>query len=141
MAEAHDRGDGRSGDAAPPGPPVGAGIAAPLSGARLLAYLLLVGAGLAVGAAGALVQAAWFPGGLLLALAGAAGCFHGGARLAGRAGALLPAGGWLLAVILLTTARPEGDFLFAASAGSYVFLGGGTLLAVVCAMTAGHVRP
>lgn len=54
------------------------------------AGLLLLGA--VTGLAGALVQAGWFPGGLLLALVGAAGLFLGGARALGsRAGAVAPA--------------------------------------------------
>jgi hypothetical protein len=90
--------------------------------------------GAVVGAAGALVQSGWFPGGLLLALAGEAGLCLGGARAVGsRGGALAPAGGWMLAVILLTTSRPEGDFVFGAGTGSYLFLLGGMATAVICA--------
>ncbi|MEU5766306.1 DUF6113 family protein [Streptomyces asoensis] len=96
------------------------------------AGLLLLGA--VTGVAGALVQAGWFPGGLLLALAGAAGLFLGGARALGsRAGAVAPAAGWMVAVIVSTAARPEGDFLFGAGGGSYLFLLGGMALAVICA--------
>lgn len=98
----------------------------------VLLVLFVLGAVVAVG--GALVQGGWFPGGLLLALLGAAGLFHGGARLAhGRAGAVAPAAGWVLAVILLTASRPEGDFLFGAGLGSYLFLLGGMAVAVMCA--------
>ncbi|MFI5663020.1 DUF6113 family protein [Streptomyces sp. NPDC051684] len=98
----------------------------------VLLVLFVLGAVVAVG--GALVQGGWFPGGLLLALVGAAGLFHAGARLAsGRAGAVAPAAGWVLAVILLTASRPEGDFLFGAGAGSYLFLLGGMAVAVMCA--------
>ncbi|QTE00686.1 DUF6113 family protein [Streptomyces cyanogenus] len=106
--------------------PPSAGRAAALVGLFLLGAL--------VGIAGALVQAGWFPGGLLLALAGAAGLFLGGARAtASRGGAVAPAAGWIVAVVLLTTARPEGDFLFGAGGGSYLFLLGGMALAVICA--------
>ncbi|WP_432157681.1 DUF6113 family protein [Streptomyces sp. bgisy153] len=102
--------------------------------------LFLLGA--VTGAAGALVQAGWFPGGLLLALAGSAGLFLGGARaLAGRAGAVAPAAGWMIAVLLLTASRPEGDFLFGAGAGSYLFLLGGMALAVICATLAPVRQP
>jgi hypothetical protein len=87
-----------------------------------------------VGLAGALVQGGWFPGGLLLALLGEAGLLLGGARATGsRAGAVAPAGGWMIAVIFLTTSRPEGDFVFAAGSGSYLFLLGGMAVAVICA--------
>ncbi|MDF3298064.1 DUF6113 family protein [Streptomyces tropicalis] len=113
----------------------------PPSPGRAAAYLGLFVLGAAVGLAGALVQAAWFPGGLLLALAGAAGLFLGGARAAGgRAGAAASAVGWMVAVVLLTASRPEGDFLFAAGGGSYLFLLGGMALAVICA-TLGRGRP
>ncbi|SEE42777.1 hypothetical protein SAMN05216489_06576 [Streptomyces sp. 3213] len=104
------------------------------SGLRVLAYLGLFVLGAVVGAAGALVQGGWFPGGLLLALAGAGGLFLGGARAAdGRGGAVAPAAGWMVAVILLTASRPEGDFLFGAGVGSYLFLLGGMAVAVICA--------
>ncbi|MGW1717700.1 DUF6113 family protein [Streptomyces sp. NPDC002156] len=112
-------------------------LAQPLVGpslGRSVAYLGLFVLGAVVGAAGGLVQAAWFPGGLLLALGGAAGLFLGGARVVGsRAGAVAPAAGWMVSVILLTASRPEGDFLFAAGVGSYLFLLGGMAVAVMCA--------
>ncbi|MFE9763305.1 DUF6113 family protein [Streptomyces sp. NPDC005808] len=115
----------------------GSGIAQPLalpSGGRIAAYAGLFVLGAVVGAAGALVQPAWFPGGLLLALAGAAGLFLGGARAVGtRVGAVAPAAGWMVAVVLLTASRPEGDFLFGAGFGSYLFLLGGMAVAVMCA--------
>jgi ferredoxin-NADP reductase len=52
-----------------------------------------------------------------------------------------PALGWGLAVVLLTTSRPEGDFLFAAGAGSYLFLLGGIAVAVICATLAPVRQP
>ena len=120
-------------------------LAQPLVGpspGRAVLYLGLFVLGAVVGAAGALVQAAWFPGGLLLALGGAAGLFLGGARaVGGRAGAVAPAAGWMVAVILLTASRPEGDFLFAAGAGSYLFLLGGMAVAVMCATLAQTRQP
>jgi hypothetical protein len=101
---------------------------------RVAAYVGLVLLGAVTGLAGALVQAGWFPGGLLLALVGAAGLFVGGARaLNTRAGAVAPAAGWMISVILCTAGRPEGDFLFGAGGGSYLFLLGGMALAVICA--------
>ncbi|GAA2552023.1 MULTISPECIES: DUF6113 family protein [Streptomyces] len=114
----------------------------PPSAARVSAFLVLFLLGAVVGAAGALVQPAWFPGGLLLALAGEAGLCLGAARaLRGRAGAAAAAGGWMLAVILLTTSRPEGDFLFAAGSGSYLFLLGGIAVAVICTTLAPGRQP
>ncbi|WP_369252591.1 DUF6113 family protein [Streptomyces sp. R41] len=104
------------------------------SGGRMAAYLGLFVLGVVVGAAGALVQSGWFPGGLLLALVGAAGLFLGGARATqSRAGAVAPAAGWMVAVVLLTASRPEGDFLFGAGVVSYLFLLGGMAVAVMCA--------
>ncbi|MGW0941699.1 DUF6113 family protein [Streptomyces sp. NPDC002623] len=101
---------------------------------RAVAYVGLLLLGAVTGLAGALVQAGWFPGGLLLALVGAAGLFIGGARaLDTRAGAVAPAAGWMISVILSTAGRPEGDFLFGAGGGSYLFLLGGMALAVICA--------
>ncbi|MEU1517011.1 DUF6113 family protein [Streptomyces sp. NPDC005811] len=115
----------------------GSMLAQPLqrpSGRRIAAYLGLFVLGALTGLAGALVQAGWFPGGLLLALAGAAGLFLGGARASNsRAGAVAPAAGWMITVIVCTAGRPEGDFLFGAGGGSYLFLLGGMALAVICA--------
>ncbi|MEV8043367.1 DUF6113 family protein [Streptomyces griseoluteus] len=109
---------------------------------RMAALLGLALLGAVVGVAGALVQAAWFPLGLLLALAGAGGLFLGGGyALRGRSGAVAPVLGWVVAVILLTASRPEGDFLFGAGGGSYVFLLGGMALAVICATLAPGRQP
>ncbi|MEU5367257.1 DUF6113 family protein [Streptomyces sp. NPDC005925] len=106
----------------------------PPAAGRAAAYLFLFLLGGVVALAGTLVQAAWFPGGLLLALAAEAGLCLGAARaLNSRGGAAAAAGGWMLAVVLLTAGRPEGDFLFGASGGSYLFLLGGMAVAVICA--------
>ena len=123
----------------------GSPLAQPLVGpspGRSAGYLGLFVLGAVVGAAGGLLQAAWFPGGLLLSLGGAAGRCPGGARAVGtRAGAVAPAAGWMVAVILLTASRPEGDFLFAAGVGSYLFLLGGMTVAVMCATLAQARQP
>jgi hypothetical protein len=133
---------------APPGtrglsvaPKASAAMSAPLSVARLGIYLLLLVLGALVALAGGLVQAAWFPGGLVLALAGMGGLFYGGVRVTGTAaGVLVPGAAWLVTVfLLLGNTRPEGDFLFGAGAGSYVFLLGGVVVAVICA-TAAQIR-
>ena len=109
---------------------------------RAAAYVGLFVLGALVALAGALVQAAWFPGGLLLALAGAAGLFVGGSfALGGRGGAVAPVAGWIVTVILLIRTRPEGDFLFGAGGGSYLFLLGGMAAAVICATVAPGQQP
>jgi hypothetical protein len=114
----------------------------PPAAGRAAAYLLLFLSGGVVALAGALVQPAWFPGGLLLALAAEAGLCLGAARALGsRGGAAAPAGGWMLAVVLLTASRPEGDFLFGAGGGSYLFLLGGMATAVICATLAPVRQP
>ncbi len=109
---------------------------------RVLAHLGLLVLGAVVGVAGALVQPAWFPGGLLLALAAEVGLLLGAARATGgRAGAVASAGGWMITVILLTASRPEGDFVFGAGAASYLFLLGGMAVAVICATLAPVRQP
>ena len=114
----------------------------PPSAGRVGACLGFFVLGALVGVAGALVQPGWVPGGLLLALAGEAGAVLGGTRvLRGRAGGVAAAAGWMLAVVLLTASRPEGDFLFAAGSGSYLFLLGGIAVAVICATLAPGRQP
>ncbi|GAA2471141.1 hypothetical protein GCM10010406_03370 [Streptomyces thermolineatus] len=133
--------EGRGQDASGPGgtgpgapDAEGAGRTGPGRTGRAVAYVVLAVLGAATGVAGGLVQAALPPFGLLLALAGSAALFHGGARLTGtRAGAAVPAGAWLAAVIWLSTPRAEGDFAFAAGIGPYAFLLVGVLIGVMCA--------
>jgi hypothetical protein len=106
-------------------------------GLRVVLYVALGVLGLLVGAAGALVQADWLPAGLVLALAASAGVFWGGTKLCRtKMGAGAPGAGWVVAVMLLTASRPEGDFMFAAGIGSYVYLLGGMFAAVMCATIA-----
>ncbi|MFL9677592.1 MULTISPECIES: DUF6113 family protein [Streptomyces] len=102
--------------------------------ARYAAYAGLLVLGAVVGIAGALVQAAWFPLGLLLALLATAALFYGGMRATGnQVGLAAAGGGWLLAVILLSLGRPEGDGLFGGGLGELLFLFGGMGAAVICA--------
>lgn len=116
-------------------------LRAPSAG-RAGAYLGLLVLGALAGVAGALVQPAWFPGGLLLALAAEAGLVLGAARMMrGRGGGAAVAVGWIVVVLLLTASRPEGDFLFAAGAGSYLFLLGGIGVAVMCATLGAGRQP
>ncbi|MFJ3949390.1 DUF6113 family protein [Streptomyces libani] len=127
---------------APVAPVAGPALTAPLTVGRVAIYVLLLVAGVLVAGAGTLVQAAWFPGGLVLALCGVGGLFYGGARATGTsAGVLVPGAAWLVTVfLLLSNVRPEGDFLFGAGLGSYIFLLGGIAVAVICA-TARQLRP
>ncbi|GBQ00473.1 hypothetical protein SSP531S_18890 [Streptomyces spongiicola] len=112
----------------------GAWPARPPKAVRIAAYVGLAALGVAVGAAGSLVQAAWFPLGLLLALLGAAALFYGGLRATGtQLGVVAPAAGWVASVLLLSAGRPEGDGLFTGGLGEIVFLFGGAALAVMCA--------
>ncbi|MFJ9428820.1 DUF6113 family protein [Streptomyces sp. NPDC101490] len=118
-------------------------VAAPVSrNARLAWYAGLAVLGLLVGAAGALVQAAWFPGGLLLGLLATAGLFYGGLRATGtQIGVAAGGGGWLVAVILLSFGRPEGDGVFGGGAGELLFLFGGMAAAVMCTTLPRLPRP
>lgn len=102
--------------------------------ARYAAYAGLLVLGAVTGTAGALVQAAWLPFGLLLALLGTAALFYGGMRATGnQVGLAAAGGGWLLAVIVLSLGRPEGDGLFGGGIGELLFLFGGMGAAVLCA--------
>ncbi len=55
-----------------------------------------------------------------------------GAGVLGRPGAAAAAIGWLVAVLVLASRRPEGDLVVPGSVAGYVWLLGGTLLAGVC---------
>ncbi|MFC7797220.1 DUF6113 family protein [Streptomyces cinereoruber] len=109
---------------------------------RYVWYGLLFVLGALVGAAGALVQAAWLPAGLLLALLATGGLFYGGLRATGtQAGVAAAGGGWLLAVVLLSFGRPEGDGVFGGGVGELLFLFGGMGVAVMCATLVRLPRP
>ncbi|KIF68134.1 membrane protein [Streptomyces sp. AcH 505] len=112
----------------------GGWLAQPPRPARIAAYAGLLVLGAVVGVAGALAQGGWFPGGLVLALLATAGVFGGGLLATGtQLGVGAPAAGWLIAVILLSMGRPEGDGVFAAGIGPLVYLLGGMVVAVICA--------
>ncbi|MER5208516.1 DUF6113 family protein [Streptomyces sp. NPDC002825] len=109
---------------------------------RYVAYALLLVLGALVGTAGSLVQAAWFPFGLLLALLATAALFYGGLRATGtQVGVFAAGGGWLVTVILLSLGRPEGDGVFGGGGGELLFLFGGMALAVMCATLPRLARP
>ncbi|MFH8880576.1 DUF6113 family protein [Streptomyces californicus] len=121
---------------APPREPEPVGFAARPNPARIAAYAGLAVVGALVGLAGTLVQAAWFPGGLIIALVAAAGLFYGGRVLTRtQIGALAPAVGWFITVFLLLSGRPEGDYVFGDELGLILFMLGGTAVAVICATT------
>ncbi|MFE6710096.1 DUF6113 family protein [Streptomyces sp. NPDC057695] len=110
--------------------------------ARFAWYAGLVVLGLLVGTAGSLVQAAWLPLGLILALLATAGLFYGGLRATEtQAGVVAGGVGWLLAVILLSLGRPEGDGAFAGGVGELLYLFGGMAIAVMCTTLARLPRP
>lgn len=118
------------------------GMAAPLNPRRIAALLGLAVLGALVGIAGTLVQSAWFPGGLLLALLASAGLFYGGRCLMGtQPGALAPAAGWLISVIVLLGGRPEGDYVFGDELGLALFMLGGMAIAVICATMSRSPQP
>ncbi|MER7749418.1 DUF6113 family protein [Streptomyces bacillaris] len=120
----------------PPRAPEGVGFTGRPNPARIAAYFGLAVLGALVALAGTLVQAAWFPGGLIIALAGSAGLFYGGRILTGtQIGALAPAVGWFITVFLLLSGRPEGDYVFGDELGLALFMLGGTAVAVMCATT------
>ncbi|MFC8830802.1 DUF6113 family protein [Streptomyces sp. NPDC057137] len=132
----------RAGAGAGGGGEPGAWLASPPRPGRIAAYLGLLVLGAVVGTAGALVQAGWFPGGLVLALAGSAGLFYGGRVATGTSfGVGAPAAGWLIAVIVLSLGRPEGDGVFAAGLGPVVYLLGGAVVAVMCATMSRSPQP
>ncbi|KQX58804.1 MULTISPECIES: DUF6113 family protein [unclassified Streptomyces] len=109
---------------------------------RFIWYAALAVLGVLVGTAGALVQAAWFPGGLLLGLLATAALFYGGLRATGtQVGVVAGGAGWLVAVVLLSFGRPEGDGVFGGGAGELLFLFGGMALAVICATLSRLPRP
>ncbi|MCP9986608.1 MULTISPECIES: DUF6113 family protein [Streptomyces] len=97
-------------------------------------HAVLAVLGVLVGLAGALVQAAWLPGGLLLALLAAAALFRGGRRAAGgQSGVVSSGAGWVAAVAVAGFGRGEGDKLLWGGLADLVFVFGGMMLAVMCA--------
>ncbi|MEO3763052.1 DUF6113 family protein [Streptomyces sp. B8F3] len=117
----------------PAAPPPGSALARPMTLRRVLTYLGALLLGGLVGCAGSLVQGAWSPGGMLLALAAVGGlCYGAGVATGGRGAGFSAGGGWFLAVIAVSLNRPEGDFVFAAGLGPQLFIFGGMLIAVIC---------
>lgn len=109
---------------------------------RIAAYLGLAVLGALVGIAGSLVQGAWFPGGLVLALLAAVGLFYGSLRATEtQLGVVAPAVGWLAAVVVLSIGRPEGDGAFSAGIGPLVYMLVGMAVAVMCATMSRPAQP
>ncbi|MFJ5828355.1 DUF6113 family protein [Streptomyces sp. NPDC093089] len=114
----------------------------PSKAARYVWYGVLFVLGALVGTAGALVQAAWLPLGLVLALLATAALFYGGLRATGTQVAVAAAGGgWLVAIVLLSFGRPEGDGAFGGGVGELLFLFGGMAAAVMCTTLSRLPRP
>ena len=111
-----------------PGPSPGTAVA------RGLSYAGLAVLGFLAAVAGSLIQSGWHSGGLVLALLGCSALFYGGmVAMRSRLGAVVPVVTWFLTVMYLSASRPEGDFLFAADIGSYLFLLVGLAVGIVCA--------
>ncbi|MEU5398527.1 DUF6113 family protein [Streptomyces sp. NPDC005963] len=120
----------------------GAWLTRPARPGRIAAYLGLALFGAVVGIAGSLVQGAWFPGGLLLALLASGALFYGSARTTGtQLGAIASGAGWLIAIVVLSTGRSEGDGLFSAGIGPLAYIVVGMALAVMCATMVGAAQP
>jgi hypothetical protein len=102
---------------------------------RVAAYVLLFPLGAVVAFIGAFAQAAYPPAGLIVALAGSAGVFGaGGSLMKTKIGAAVPAAGWMLTVLFFASwTKPEGDWIFVSGALSYIYLFGGTIMAVAAA--------
>lgn len=102
---------------------------------RALLLLPAAAAGAGAGVLGSFVHPlvlAGLPVGLAVAAALSAGVFVTSGLLLGRPGAAAAALGWLVAVLVLASRRPEGDLVVPGSVAGYVWLLGGTLLAGVC---------
>ncbi|MFJ8693964.1 DUF6113 family protein [Streptomyces roseolilacinus] len=101
---------------------------------KAVVHAVLAALGVLVGLAGALVQAAWLPGGLLLALLATASLFYGGLCAAGgQSGVVSSGAGWLAAVVAVGFGRGEGDKVLWGGLADLVFILGGMALAVMCA--------
>lgn len=105
---------------------------------KVAGHTVLVLLGLVVGTAGSLVQGGWFPVGLLLALLATAALFYGGLRATdSQLGVVTSLAGWLVAVIVLSLGRDEGDKLFWGGLADLVYVLGGMTLAVIIATLSG----
>jgi hypothetical protein len=103
--------------------------------ARLLLHVALLLLGVAVGCLGSFVHAqvvAGLPVGLLCAYAlMAAALATAGLATRARTGPAATAAGWLLALLLLSAPRPEGDLVVAGDLPGYAWSLGGLVLAAL----------
>ena len=103
--------------------------------ARLLLHAVLLALGVLVGALGSFVHAqvvAGVPVGLLCAYAlMAAALVTAGLATRSRSGPAATAAGWLVALLLLSAPRPEGDLVVAGDLTGYAWSLGGLVLAAV----------
>ena len=102
---------------------------------RALLVLPAAAAGACAGVLGSFVHPlvlAGLPVGLAVAAALSVGVFVTSGLLLGRPGAAAAALGWLVAVLVLASRRPEGDLVVPGSVAGYVWLLGGTVLAGCC---------
>ncbi|MCB5166929.1 DUF6113 family protein [Streptomyces bambusae] len=124
--------------AAPATPGPGGLLTARLTPGRIGLFVLLAVVGAATGIAGGLVVALWPPAGLLLALLATLGLFVGSRLLMhGPIGVGAAALGWLGVLVVFVSPRPEGDNLYAPATGTYVYMLGGIVAAVICATLQG----
>lgn len=133
----------------PQGPDVPGGGAATagrdsfVSGA---AYTMLAALGLVLGVVGAF-NYSWSLGDFPAAAIGLAAANFGvmwlaGLGMGGKAGAAVPWGTWTAAVILLSSARSEGDLVITGDATGYLFLLGGMASGgLAIAVTRSHRAP
>ena len=102
---------------------------------RLLLHAVLLALGVLVGALGSFVHAqvvAGVPVGLLCAYAlTAAALATAGLATRSRSGPAATAAGWLLALLLLSAPRPEGDLVVAGDLAGYAWSLGGLVLAAL----------
>ena len=117
---------------------------------RAALHVAALAAGIAVGVLGSFVHPlvwAGIPYGLLLGLALTGVTVATAGLLTGaRSGALAAAGGWLVAVAVLSLQRSEGDLIVPATGLGYAWLLGGTAvvglaLAVPYSLLLGEPRP
>jgi hypothetical protein len=118
-------------------------VAAVWARLRVIAiYAALALSGLAAGILGVFVQALRSTAGpipvrygVAVAVAGAVGLFALGRSVTGsRAGVIVPASAWFLAILPFTITRPEGDAVLSGNGpGAYLFLALPTLAAAALA--------